>query len=72
MQIGMERVDRNSLMYFRLLGTPDEIVWPGVTKLRDYAPTFPKWKKRDMQQVFPQLDEDGICLLEVRPYLQTK
>ncbi|CCI41222.1 hypothetical protein ABG067_000354 [Albugo candida] len=49
---------------FRLLGTPDEIVWPGVTKLRDYAPTFPKWKKRDMQQVFPQLDEDGICLLE--------
>ncbi len=49
-----------------MVGTPDETVWPGVTKLRDYAPTFPKWKKKDLAENFPQLEEDGISLIEVR------
>ncbi|POM70238.1 CMGC/CDK/CDC2 protein Kinase [Phytophthora palmivora] len=49
---------------FRTFGTPNETSWPGVTKLRDYAPTFPKWKKKDMKELFPQLDESGLHLLE--------
>ncbi|TMW60857.1 hypothetical protein Poli38472_000899 [Pythium oligandrum] len=49
---------------FRLLGTPDEGVWPSVTKLRDYAPTFPKWRKKDFREAFPRLDDDGISLLQ--------
>ncbi|KAF1315668.1 Cmgc/cdk/cdc2 protein kinase, partial [Globisporangium splendens] len=49
---------------FRTLGTPDESVWPGVTKLRDYASTFPKWRKKEFSTLFPQLDEAGLNLLE--------
>ncbi|RLN55065.1 hypothetical protein BBJ29_006416 [Phytophthora kernoviae] len=49
---------------FRTMGTPNEASWPGVTKLRDYAPTFPKWKKKDMKELFPQLDANGLSLLE--------
>jgi hypothetical protein len=33
---------------FRLLGTPKEADWQGVTKLRDYKPTFPKWQKKSL------------------------
>jgi hypothetical protein len=46
-------------------------MWPGVTKLRDYAPTFPKWKKKDMRELFPQLDDSGLNLLEVRARLHS-
>jgi serine/threonine protein kinase len=35
-----------------------------VSQLRDYAPTFPKWRKKDPREVFPQLDDNGISLLE--------
>ncbi|DBA00375.1 TPA: hypothetical protein N0F65_000560 [Lagenidium giganteum] len=50
---------------FRMLGTPDETVWPGVTKLRDYAPTFPKWRKKDFAEMFPQLEPEGLSLLQL-------
>jgi len=30
---------------FRKLGTPNEQTWPGVTELKNYKPTYPKWKK---------------------------
>lgn len=53
-------------MACRTLGTPDESAWPGVTKLRDYASTFPKWRKKELKPAFPQLSNDGLDLLEVR------
>ncbi|GAA6015307.1 hypothetical protein JCM10207_008943 [Rhodosporidiobolus poonsookiae] len=34
---------------FRLLGTPDEDVWPGVTSLPDYKSTFPNWHPKDLR-----------------------
>ncbi|KAG6623187.1 CMGC/CDK/CDC2 protein kinase [Phytophthora cinnamomi] len=49
---------------FRTFGTPNETLWPGVTKLRDYAPTFPKWKPKDLRELFPHLEESGLNLLE--------
>ncbi|KAI9372455.1 cyclin-dependent kinase 1 [Aspergillus egyptiacus] len=49
---------------FRLLGTPDETIWPGVTSFPDYKPTFPKWKREDPQNLVPGLEEDGLDLLE--------
>lgn len=49
---------------FRTMGTPSESSWPGVTKLKDYASTFPKWKKKDLRDLFPQLDASGLSLLE--------
>lgn len=30
---------------FKLFGTPKEETWPGVTKLKEFKPTFPKWNR---------------------------
>ena len=48
---------------FQLLGTPDESVWHGVTQLRDFKPTFPKWKAQSIAKRVPNLDPAGIDLL---------
>jgi len=48
---------------FRILGTPNEKVWPGVSQLPDYKETFPQWSRQDLQNILPQLDEDGLDLL---------
>ncbi|CAI7601302.1 protein kinase [Penicillium manginii] len=48
---------------FRILGTPDEEAWPGVTSFPDYKATFPKWKRPDTALV-PGLEEAGADLLE--------
>ncbi|KAL4911502.1 cyclin-dependent kinase 1 [Aspergillus multicolor] len=49
---------------FRLLGTPDESIWPGVTSFPDFKPTFPKWKREDISTVVSGLEDDGLDLLE--------
>ncbi|KKK16330.1 hypothetical protein P175DRAFT_0109745 [Aspergillus ochraceoroseus IBT 24754] len=49
---------------FRLLGTPDEATWPGVTSFPDFKPTFPKWKREEARNLVPGLEEDGLDLLE--------
>jgi len=36
------------LRIFRILGTPNETIWPGVTKLRDYKSSFPNWPANDI------------------------
>ncbi|CAG7926402.1 unnamed protein product [Penicillium olsonii] len=48
---------------FRLLGTPDEETWPGVTSFPDYKSSFPRWKRPDGPLV-PGLEPDGLELLE--------
>ena len=48
---------------FKLLGTTDENIWPGVTKLRDWH-EFPQWKPQDLKKIGPQLDDNGIYLLQ--------
>lgn len=48
---------------FRVLGTPDEEIWPGVGKLPDYKSTFPKWLPQRLVNSNPQLNDDGIDLL---------
>jgi cyclin-dependent kinase len=50
----------------RLLGTPNEEVWPGVSQLPDYKPTFPQWSAVDLARAVPSLDAHGIDLLRVR------
>jgi cyclin-dependent kinase len=49
---------------FRILGTPSEQTWPGVSALPDYKPTFPQWSKQSLTQVVPVLDEAGIDMLQ--------
>jgi len=49
---------------FRVLSTPTEDIWPGVTSLPDYKPTFPKWTGNLLdQKMAPFLDGDGVELL---------
>lgn len=50
---------------FRTMGTPDEVVWPGVSQLPDYKPNFPKWASSNFGEMFPRLDTDGLSLLMV-------
>jgi len=49
---------------FRILGTPNDEIWPGVGKLPDYKPTFPQWSKQDLAWIVSSLDEDGIDMLQ--------
>lgn len=50
------------LHIFKLLGTPNENIWPGVSKLRDWH-EFPQWRAQDLSKIFPTLEEAGIDLL---------
>lgn len=49
----------------RLLGTPTEEVWPGVTSYPDFKPSFPKWKRNENTVLCNNLDEHGLQLLEM-------
>lgn len=39
------------LAIFRVMGTPSEAAWPGVSKLRDWNHCFPTWQPRDLAEV---------------------
>lgn len=48
---------------FRVLGTPTEATWPGVTQLPDYKNTFPKWTMKRLEEMVPNLEPEGKDLL---------
>uniref|UniRef100_A0A5B7A9X6 cyclin-dependent kinase n=1 Tax=Davidia involucrata TaxID=16924 RepID=A0A5B7A9X6_DAVIN len=48
---------------FRVLGTPNEDTWPGVTSLPDFKSAFPKWPPKDLATVVSNLDSAGVDLL---------
>ncbi|KAJ0400772.1 hypothetical protein P43SY_008709 [Pythium insidiosum] len=48
---------------FRVLGTPDDHSWPGVSSLPDYKTSFPKWRPQPLSKVVPALDPVGLDLL---------
>jgi len=48
----------------RLLGTPDENVWPGVTSFPDFKSSFPKWSRSETKALVSGLDENGLDLLD--------
>ncbi len=50
----------------RVLGTPNEEIWPGVHQLPDYKPSFPHWAPQDLREHVTTLDAEGIDLLKVR------
>ena len=51
------------LHIFKLLGTPNEQVWPGVTSLKDWH-AFPQWKPQELSKFYPELDTQGIDLMK--------
>ncbi|EMS57141.1 Cyclin-dependent kinase A-2 [Triticum urartu] len=48
---------------FRIMGTPNEETWPGVSSLPDYKSAFPKWPSVDLATVVPTLEPLGLDLL---------
>ncbi|KAJ6811333.1 cell division control protein 2-like protein A [Iris pallida] len=48
---------------FRVMGTPNEDTWPGVSSLPDFKSAFPKWPAKDLATVVPSLEAAGIDLL---------
>lgn len=49
---------------FRILKTPGEEVWPGVTSLPDYKPTFPCWTSNNLSQQVKSMCPAGLDLLQ--------
>ncbi|XP_065853871.1 cell division control protein 2 homolog C [Euphorbia lathyris] len=50
------------LHIFRLLGTPTEKQWPGVSSLRDWH-VYPQWEPQNLARAVPSLGPDGVDLL---------
>ena len=59
---------------FRLMGTPSEHTWPGISKYPEYKPNFPVYATQDLRHLLPQIDAQGIELLgqmlQLRPELR--
>lgn len=49
----------------RILGTPNNDVWPGVEELPDFKPNFPRWNGKQLSQVIPKLGNSGCDLAKV-------
>lgn len=49
---------------FRILGTPNEEIWPGVTALQDWNEDFPVWPSLQISRFVPGLCESGVDLVE--------
>lgn len=48
---------------FRVLGTPHEGTWPGVSQFADFKDTFPKWDRLPWRDMVPSLEPLGLDLL---------
>eukprot|EP00035_Acanthoeca_spectabilis_P021303 m.437497 g.437497 ORF g.437497 m.437497 type:complete len:293 (-) comp18117_c0_seq1:263-1141(-) len=48
---------------FRVLGTPTEATWPGVSTLPDYKDSFPKWPVQPLATAIPGIEELGYDLM---------
>lgn len=52
---------------FQKLGTPTEAIWPGVSELPDFKPTFPKWTHKgwaNIRNTHAQVGNPGVDLLD--------
>jgi cyclin-dependent kinase 1 len=49
---------------FRILGTPSEAEWPGVSALQDWNNDFPVWQPLQLQRFTGGLDEAGVDMCE--------
>ncbi|XP_065348288.1 cyclin-dependent kinase 1-like [Cloeon dipterum] len=49
---------------FRTLRTPDEEIWPGVSELPDYKPTFPQWRQNNLKSSMPTMSPAALDILQ--------
>jgi negative regulator of PHO system len=59
---------------FRLMGTPSERSWPGISQLPEYKNNFPVFATQDLRLILPQVDQVGLNLLssmlQLRPEMR--
>ena len=48
---------------FRLMGTPSERTWPGISQLPEYKSNFPSYATQSLGVLLPQIDQLGLDLL---------
>lgn len=48
---------------FRLMGTPSERTWPGISSLPEYKANFPNYATQQLHILLPQIDQLGLDLL---------
>lgn len=59
---------------FRIMGTPTERTWPGLTQYTEYKPNWQMYATQPLTNILPQIDPAGIELLQhmlqLRPELR--
>ena len=59
---------------FRLMGTPSERSWPGISQFPEYKSNFPVYATQDLRLILPQVDQVGLNLLnsmlQLRPEMR--
>jgi negative regulator of PHO system len=59
---------------FRIMGTPSERTWPGISQYTEYKQSFQMYATQDLRVILPQIDPIGIDLLQrmlqLRPELR--
>ncbi|CCA67263.1 related to CDC28-Cyclin-dependent protein kinase [Serendipita indica DSM 11827] len=48
---------------FRIMGTPNDTIWPGVSELPDFKPSFPQWGPQDLSSIIKNVDKDGLDVI---------
>jgi len=56
-------VNDQLLKIFKILGTPNDKIWPSIVELPDYKPDFPVYPSQKITSLVTGLDEDGYDLL---------
>ena len=52
---------------FRVLGTPDDGMWPSVSTLPDYKAQFPQWKAKPWEEICPAFGRRRARPLAIAP-----
>ena len=59
---------------FRIMGTPSERTWPGISQYSEYKQNFQMYATQDLRAILSQIDPSGIDLLQrmlqLRPELR--
>ncbi|CAG8588239.1 3197_t:CDS:1, partial [Dentiscutata heterogama] len=55
--------DDQLVKIFRIMGTPTEATWQGVTQYPDYHKQYTAYTAQDMSQLLPMIDRNGMDLL---------
>ncbi|KAK6436390.1 negative regulator of the PHO system [Oleoguttula sp. CCFEE 5521] len=62
------------LKIFRLMGTPSERSWPGISQFPEYKPNWPVYATQELRAILPSVDTAGLQLLgqmlQVRPEMR--